>query len=202
MIHHSLSVTSLIYQALHPLFLWNCSRNAFKVKPESLSPWVGRDTEFKYAWLMVIMSPPSVDGYRSDIHITKEDTGYDPHFPARSLMGPKVSSRFVKSLQTLFVSDLLSLLVSFCYLRWERSFCQMSEQHGHQPSLSSASSYFDTLKHLPSVKRGRGRHRENNSERASFQPLLAAWSRAHRLSLKPIKGQRSPLPFKAQEDTP
>lgn len=199
MIHHSLSVTSLIYQALHPLFLWNCSRNAFKVKPESLSPRAGRDTEFKYAWLMVITSPPSVDGYRSDIRITKEDTGYDPHFPARV---QRLVPRLVKSLQTLFVSDLLSLLLSFCYLWRERSFCQMSEQHGHQPSLSSASSYFDTPKHLPSVKRGRGRHRENNGQRASFQPLLACWSRADRLSLKAIKGQRSPLPFEAQGDTP
>lgn len=96
MIHCSLSVTSLIYQALHPLFVWNCSRNVFKVKPESLSPPVGRDTEFKCAWLMVIMSPPSVDGYHSDIRITKEDTGYDPHFPAHTHMGPKVSSPLVK----------------------------------------------------------------------------------------------------------
>lgn len=78
----------------------------------------------------------------------------------------------------------------------------MSEEHGHQPSLSSASSYFDTLKHLPSVKRGRGRHRENNGERASFQPLLSARSTADRLSLKPIKGQCSQLPFMAQDNTP
>lgn len=140
---------------------------------------------------MVIVPHLSVGRYHSDIRITKDDTGYDQHFPVRTRMGPKVSSRLVKSLQTLFVSDLLSLLVSFCYLRPEWSFCQMSEEHGHQPSLSSTSSYFDTLKHLPSVKRGRGRHRENNGERASFQPLLAAWSRADRVSLKPIKGQRS-----------
>lgn len=113
----------------------------------------------------------------------------------------KVCSRLVKSLQTLS-SDLLSLWLFLCCLRWEWSFCQMSEEHGHQPSLPSASSYFDTLKHLPSVKRGRGRHRENNSEWASFQPLLSAWSTADRLSLKPIKGQHSLLPFKAQENTP
>lgn len=78
----------------------------------------------------------------------------------------------------------------------------MSEKHGHQPSLSSASSYFDALKHLPSVKRVKGRHRENNSKRASFQPLLSAQSTADRMSLKPIKGQQSLLPSKAQENTP
>lgn len=148
------------------------------------------------------MSHPFVEGYHSDIHITKEGRGDDQKFPARTDKGPKVSSHLVRSLQTLLASDLLSLLVSFCCLRWELSFCQMSDEHGHQPSLSSTSSYFDTLKHLPSVKRGRGRHRENNSERASFQPLLSAWSTADRLSLKPIKGQQSLLPFKAQENTP
>lgn len=34
------------------------------------------------------------------------------------------------------------------------------------------SSYFDTLKHLPSLEHGRERRKENNRERASFQPLL------------------------------
>lgn len=169
---------------------------------ESLSGWGGRGKKFKCAWLMIITSHPPVEGYHSDVHITKEATGDDQNFPGRTDKGPKVSSRLVKSLQTLFASDLLSLLDSFCCLRWEWSFCQMSEEHGHQPSLSSASSYFDTLKHLPSVKRGRGRHRENNGERASFQPLLSALSTVDRLSLKPIKGQHGQLPFMAQDNTP
>lgn len=56
------------------------------------------------------------------------------------------------------------------------------------------SSYFDTLKHLPSLKHGSERHTENNRERASFQPLLYGWSSADCLSLKSIKGQCSLLP--------
>lgn len=58
------------------------------------------------------------------------------------------------------------------------------------------SSYFDTLKHLPSLKHDRERHRKNNRERASFQPLLTGWSSTDCLSLKSIKGQCSLLPFK------
>lgn len=58
------------------------------------------------------------------------------------------------------------------------------------------SSYFDTLKHLPPLKHGRERHRENNRDRASFQPLLTGWSSTDCLSLKSIKGQCSLLPFK------
>lgn len=65
------------------------------------------------------------------------------------------------------------------------------------------SSYFDTLKHLPSLKHGRERHRENNRERASFQPLLTGWSSTDCLSLKSIKGQCSSLyPPTLQKDTP
>lgn len=56
---------------------------------------------------MIITSHPSVEGYHSDIHITKEGTGDDQNFPVRTDLGPNVSSRLVKSLQTLFASDLL-----------------------------------------------------------------------------------------------
>lgn len=88
-------------------------------------------------------------------------------------MGPKVSSRLSKaqSLQTLFVNDLLSLLVSFCAaVRVELLSYVRGAWTAAKPI--QVSSYFDTLKHLPSLKHGRERNRENNSERASSQPLL------------------------------
>lgn len=60
------------------------------------------------------------------------------------------------------------------------------------------SSYFDTLKHLPSPERGGERHAENNRDRASFQPRL------HRPILRwlPVthkarKVSADPLPSKA-----
>lgn len=47
---------------------------------------------------MIIMSHPSVEGYHSDIHITKEGTGDEQTFPVSTDMGPKASFRLVKSL--------------------------------------------------------------------------------------------------------
>lgn len=82
-----------------------------------MNRWVGRDKKFKCAWLMIITSHPSLEGYHSVIHVTKEGTGDEQNFPVHTDMGPKVSSRLVKSLQTLFASDLLLLLVSFCCLQ-------------------------------------------------------------------------------------
>lgn len=109
------------------------------------------------------------------------------------------------SLQQLFGSDLLSLLLSpssfFFFFGATVRAVLLSYVRGAWTAAKPVrgSSYFDTPKHLPSLKRGGERHRENNGDRASFPATpRRGRSRAACLSLKKAwKVRAGSLPFKA-----
>lgn len=106
----------------------------------------------------------------------------------KSFQNPKVLFLFL-SLQEQFVNALFSVSVSFCpRVRVELLSYVRGAWTAAKPVCWS--SYFDTPKHLPSLKHDR-EHRENNRERAALQPLLSGWSCTDGLSLRPIKGQCS-----------
>lgn len=156
---------------------------------------------------MIINHLPWKDSHQSDIHIMansqKKKGQMTESFQKtltwfQRLVRPFPFECTKESLAALCKRPALTFSFPFCAAsRAELLSCVRGAWTAAKPVCGS--SYFDTPKHLPSLKHGRERHRENNRERASFQPLLAGWSITDCLPLKPIKGQCS---SKSQEDTP
>lgn len=160
--------------------------------------------------MVIIYHLPWKESYQCDIHIMantqRKKQEMTSSFQNTLILVQRLASPFpfkqsMESPAFLCKWPALTFWSPFCaVVRVELLSCVRGAWTAAKPVRGS--SYFDTLKHLPSLKHGRERHRENNRERASFQPLLAGWSSADCQSLKSIKGQCSLLPPNLQEDTP